>query len=176
VRRQKDEAPMKTAMLTAAIAGLIALGSVAEAEGGTVHVASHGTDSPGFGAKADLCRTLTQAISNAGAGDTVLVGPGRYGDVNGSGSFDDPEDEAPDAAGCECIVSVSKPLKVLLRDGAAASVIDGNGVPVLDVVRISPRALLLARGTRLPCRRRAGGPAPPLPLTFSEVDSPFKVR
>jgi parallel beta-helix repeat protein len=127
---------MKAARLTAAIAALTALGSVAAAWAGTLHVANYGADSPGCGAKTDPCRTLTQAISNAGSGDTVLVGPGRYGDVNGDGSFDAPDDETPNVGGCGCVVSVSKPLKVLSRDGAAATVIDANGAGG-DVVRIS---------------------------------------
>lgn len=127
---------MKAARLTAAIVGLTALGSVAAARGGTLHVASYGADSPACGGKTDPCRTLTQAISNAGSGDTVLVGPGRYGDVNGDGSFDDPDDETPKVGGCACVVSVSKPLKVLSRDGAAATVIDANGAGG-DVVQIS---------------------------------------
>jgi hypothetical protein len=66
-----------------------------------------------------------------------LVGPGRYGDVNGDGRFDDPGDEAAElqVPGCECMLKIDKPLTLESTHGAGATVLDAVGMPV-DVVRI----------------------------------------
>ena len=55
--------------------------------GVTWRVANNGVDSPGCGSHRLPCRTITQGIENAAPGDRVLVGPGLYGDVNGSCEF-----------------------------------------------------------------------------------------
>jgi hypothetical protein len=94
----------------------------------TVYVAQEGTDGPACGAKATPCRSISQGIDVAGAGDTIRVGPGRYGDLNGDGAFDDPGDELGElGSGCNCMIRVAKRLTLLSEAGAGATVIDGAG-------------------------------------------------
>ena len=59
----------------------------------TLHVANNGIDSDTCGAGSAPCRSISRAIVNAAAGDTIVVGPGRYGDLNGDGSFGGPGEE-----------------------------------------------------------------------------------
>lgn len=92
-----------------------------------------GSDSANCGASASPCRSISQAIVNAAEGDTIWVGPGHYGDVNGDGTFTGPGDEQPNPnAGLEliaqgCIVCITKPLHIYSTNGAALTVIEGNG-------------------------------------------------
>src|SRR5687768_2789620 len=95
----------------AAMIGLFVMGGTVAAEDThapqnvDVHVANNGVDTSTCGARDDPCRSITQAIANAKAGDTLLVGPGRYGDVNGNDVLGEPEEEMP-AADCRCAVHI----------------------------------------------------------------------
>src|SRR5262249_45079322 len=68
-------------------------------EATTRWVMNDGTDGAGCGAKAAPCRSITQAMSLAVDGDTIMVGPGNYGDLNGSGVFGDFPGEEPGSSG-----------------------------------------------------------------------------
>jgi len=57
-------------------------------------VTNNAIDSLTCGTKTEPCRSISQAIDNANTGDHILVGPGRYGDLNGDGDFNDPGEEA----------------------------------------------------------------------------------
>ncbi len=95
----------------------------------TLNVAMHGADSVTCGASNAPCRTIGRAIANALTGDTVLVGPGYYGDANQDGDFADSQDEpALLEQACECVVEIDKRITVRSRDGASATVIDARGV------------------------------------------------
>jgi len=72
---------------------LLAIG-VAVADSATLNVANNGVDSDICGAASAPCRSISQAIANAADGDTVVVGPGRYGDLNGDGRLGGPGEEA----------------------------------------------------------------------------------
>ena len=85
-----------------------------------------------FGRRAVPDDQPQDAVANAG--DTIVVGPGRYGDVDGNGSLGDPGDEP---STCElpltggvtndpvtCSIHVNKAVKIESRDAAAAAVID----------------------------------------------------
>jgi hypothetical protein len=96
---------------------------------GTLSVANNGVDSSSCGWEKP-CRSISQAMANAASGDSIYVGPGHYGDVDGDGNFAGPGDEKPDpnagqsipqAAGC--IVCVTKPLHIYSVQGAATTVI-----------------------------------------------------
>src|SRR5262249_23241391 len=88
--------------------------------------AMYGVDSPTCGTKAAPCRSLSQAIANASPGDTILAGPGFYGDLNGNHSYADPGDEVAEiGTGCDCIVNVNKAVTLKSRDGANVTVIRG---------------------------------------------------
>lgn len=102
----------------------------------TLLVAVNGVDGTGCGVGASPCRTITRAIANAVDGDTVVVGPGRYGDVNGDLALAGPQEETPNVNGCDCAVEIGKRVTIFARDGAAATVIDG-GSAGLNTVRLS---------------------------------------
>lgn len=124
------------ALLIGLLPTLIALvGSPCITWAGKLNVANNGLDSGACGPKSDPCRSITQAIANARSGDEIVVGPGRYGDLNGDGLFDRPGEETPEA-GCFCMLHVDKAVTVLSRDGAAATVIHAGGAH-FDVVRVS---------------------------------------
>jgi hypothetical protein len=98
--------------------------SAPTARAATVYVASNGVNSATCGAKTTPCATITQAIHNAGSGDQIVVGPGRYTGESGAG-------------GCSCFVAVDKPLTILSSNGAASTVIDARGFLVLRDVLIT---------------------------------------
>jgi len=98
-------------------------------------VSGNGVDSATCGTKADPCRSISQAIANAESGSKVIVGPGRYGDINADGDFDDPGEETPTDPFCGCMIQVDKELQILSRDGAHATVLDAAGANV-SVVEI----------------------------------------
>jgi parallel beta-helix repeat protein len=117
-----------------------------------LYVSNNGVDSATCGEKKNPCRSISRAIQNAISGDTVIVGSGRYGDLNGDGIFDDPGDEAAEvSSGCYCMIKVNKPLSLESRDGAAATVLDAGGIAI-DVVRIEASA----SGTVLGNKRKKG--------------------
>lgn len=99
----------------------VALGGQAEAR--TLHVANNGSDSSVCGDKDRPCRSINQAITNARAGDGIVVGPGRYGDLNGNGIFGEPGEE----------LLINKRVTLTSRDGALTTVLDGGGVASIPV-------------------------------------------
>jgi parallel beta-helix repeat protein len=104
------------------------------ARAGTVLVANNGTDSLTCGVPGNPCRSISRAIQNAGAGDTISVGPGVYGDVNFSGTFDNPGDETGPLGTCNCLVDVNKPVRIISRSGADVTVIDAGYLPLTPVL------------------------------------------
>jgi hypothetical protein len=109
--------------------------------GSTLYVANNGLDGVlclnvgGCGSKAFPCRSITRAICNAVAGDTIVVGPGRYGDLDGDGTPGETGEEIG-SPGCGCMLSVNKPVKLRSSEGAAATVIDAHTVDVIQNVLI----------------------------------------
>jgi hypothetical protein len=59
----------------------------------TLYVANNGVDSATCGAQTDPCRSINRAIDHASAGDTILVGPGNYGDLTQAEDFSAPGEE-----------------------------------------------------------------------------------
>jgi hypothetical protein len=80
-------------LVLAACTCVVAVGTTAAAA--TLWTSNVGSDSGSCGASASPCRSISQAIANASDGDTIWVGPGHYGDVNGDGTFTGPGDEQP---------------------------------------------------------------------------------
>jgi parallel beta-helix repeat protein len=135
--------------LTLVTAILIVTCAAASAEGKTLFAATNGLDTATCGAAASPCRSVSQTIENAGPGDKIIVGPGRYGDLDGDGTFNPllGEEKAEVGFGCYCMVKVDKPLDIESRDGAAATVLDG-GTKNSAVVAISGSNVLLGKKKR----------------------------
>jgi parallel beta-helix repeat protein len=99
-------------------------------EAATLHVATNGVDSGICGPQADPCRSFGQAIANASAGDTILVGPGVYGDLSMNEVFTRPGEEQ---GGASCgsqrgLVCVDKALTIISSHGSDATNLIGIGV------------------------------------------------
>src|SRR3954471_15427957 len=105
-----------------------------------VYVANNGTDAPSCGAPTKPCRSMTQAMANAANGSIIVVGPGRYGDLNGDGKFDAPGEERPQSreyqpavgglpVDLNCVVCILKPLQFVSTYGAEATIIDAGYAP-----------------------------------------------
>ena len=95
--------------------GLAVLSTASAAHATTWHVENNGTDSSTCGATVDPCRTIGQAITNAAAGDTVVVGPGLYGNLG----YDFTEvGEEPPCSDAGSILCVDKRLTIESSNGA----------------------------------------------------------
>ena len=131
--------------LPLAVAAILG-GMGTQAHAATLNVASYGVDNPGCGSASAPCRSLGMAIGMARAGDRIVVGPGRYGDLSGDGSFSGAGDEHPQE-GCACVIRVDKRLTIESSAGAAATLIDaGPGAAHMSVVRIEAENTIF--GTR----------------------------
>jgi len=140
--------PGRSVLLLLAVAGL-GLGALAgAAEAATLNVANNGQDSGTCGAAASPCRSISQAIANASAGDRIVVGPGRYGDLDGDGNFTSPGEEAAEVgSGCFCMIKVDKPLTIESRAGAGATVLDAGGA-LVNVVQILANGVVFGRAKK----------------------------
>ena len=104
-------------------------------------VANNGVDAPTCGTSSAPCRSISQALTNATANDTIEVGPGRYGDLNGDGDFADPgEEDAEVGAGNFCIVCVDVSVVLISRDGAALTALVGSGADAAAIRVLAPDA------------------------------------
>ncbi len=91
--------------------GLFVLGAGTFVEAKVLYVANNGLDSASCGLLASPCRSLTQAIANASANDRIIVGPGRYGDLNEDrilGNSPGEENPPGGTASCFCIIHINK--------------------------------------------------------------------
>ncbi len=114
-----------------------------------LHVEKWGQDSDYCGSAADPCATIGKAIENANPGNTVLVGPGTYGDINGDGDFDEYGEESCPSMMGNCVVCVDKDnLKLESTMGAAHTLIDGDD---------SIAAGVCLRGTGVSFGKKKGG-------------------
>ena len=103
--------------------------------GAVLYVTNNGVDTQVCGRKATPCRSISQAIAYAKDGDKILVGPGRYGDVNGNGNFSDSGDESAEVNfGCVCMIKVNKSITLKSSDGAASTILDASGADLRVVV------------------------------------------
>lgn len=107
---------------------LILTPAVPQGHAGVVHVEKWGQDSTYCGSAKDPCATIGRAIENADPGNTVLVGPGIYGDINGDGDFEDSGEESSRCGLTDSVVCVNKAnLRLESTMGAVHTVIDGGG-------------------------------------------------
>jgi hypothetical protein len=102
-----------------AVALALAWLTASAATAATWRVANNGSDSPTCGGSNAPCRTISQAILNANPGDTIIVGPGLYGDVNNDGDLLDPGEENSGVSGK--MIAVGKALTIVSSDGALST-------------------------------------------------------
>ena len=88
----------------------------------TRYVASYGVDGPSCGTAAAPCRSITQALTLAGSGGRVIVGPGRYGDLDADGVLGEAGEE-PVPGACNCMILIAQPVTLESTGGAGATVI-----------------------------------------------------
>src|SRR5438445_1136067 len=106
----------------------IVLAAAPAARPATFYAANDGNDGPSHclcGGKAGPCRSITCAITRAAPGDKIIVGPGVYGDLNANGTPGEAGEETP-SPGCNCVLSINKPVVVVSSGGAAATVISSK--------------------------------------------------
>jgi parallel beta-helix repeat protein len=112
-----------TSLLVASV--FAAAFSAASAAADIRHVANNGVDGPGCGTSTQPCRSISRGIQNAREGDTILVGPGLYGDINRDKDFSDPGDEAAEPTGPgHCVLCIRKRVRVISTNGADATRIE----------------------------------------------------
>jgi len=87
-------------LATVAIAGLVLLGTVGRVEASQdLYVANTGTDNTDCGPEGKLpCRSISRAIAHAQDDDTIVVGPGIYGDINGNFQIETVTDDTGEEA------------------------------------------------------------------------------
>jgi hypothetical protein len=123
----------------------------------TRYVATNAVDSPECGGFAAPCRSISQAIANAQPGDRLLVGPGHYGDVNGNGVLGEAGEEPSLPDRCFCMILVDKRLTIVSREGAAATIIDGNGQGLAGVSIVASGVVFGAPGRGFTLTGSQGG-------------------
>ena len=97
------------------------------AKANILHVANNGTDTSDCGSKSLPCRSITQAIRLARSGDTILVGRGRYGELNGNGVFGDLGEEVPGPDCQFCMIEINKSVTIRSKNGPIETIIDSAG-------------------------------------------------
>ena len=99
---------METVIRRAIAIAIFAMTQTGAAHAAVQYVENYGVDSASC-AFASPCRTISRAVTNASAGDTIIVGPGRYGDIDGDNAFTTSGDEAAEiGSGCNCVLKVDK--------------------------------------------------------------------
>ena len=134
----------------ALVAAALLAGSALPAAGATLQVAVNGVDGPSCGTKAAPCRSISQAVINAADGDTLVVGPGFYGDLNQDGVLSGPGEEFPNPIALQCCgLVIFRPLTIVSHDGAAETVIDfGGSLPgatTLEGISIASSGVVFGR-------------------------------
>ena len=111
----------------------------------TLHVENNGMDSAVCGSAISPCRSISRAITNASEGDRVVVGPGRYGDLNRNGTVESGEEAAEPGFGCDCLIKVNKQLSFESSGGAGATVIDQGSANVAHGIRIQANGVVFGK-------------------------------
>ena len=112
---------------------LFALGPRAYAK--TIYVANNGVDSSTCGPAGQVpCRSITRGLHHSANLDLIVVGPGKYGDLNGDGILGNSPGEEVPATNCFCMIAINKSVTIVSSAGAAATVIDARTVDVFNNV------------------------------------------
>jgi hypothetical protein len=120
------------------------LAAAPPAHGATRYVADNGVNGATCGSQANPCRSISLAIGLAAPGDTIIVGPGRYGDLDGDGLLGETGEEigvadCPPLQLCpiRSVIRVNKAVTILSSHGAASTVIDARSVNVAQNVLLN---------------------------------------
>jgi hypothetical protein len=120
---------MKYGFIGLALAFASAAG--ATGSGAFIHVANNGLDAPGCGTLASPCRSISMGISNAVEGDTILVRPGLYGELDFDGALGGQGEESGTFGG---MIYVNKRVTILSTGGAEVTSLRGvNGMSVVYI-------------------------------------------
>ena len=111
--------------LQALLSVLAFLASAAAAEARTLYVANTGVDSAACGQPRNPCRSISRAIANAVPRDTIMVGRGVYGDLNGNGILGGPGEETG-FPNCRCMIWMDRAVTLISSHGAAATMISAR--------------------------------------------------
>jgi len=103
---------------------MAAAGASAAGSGTLIQVANNGLDTATCGSRAAPCRSIGRGIERANPGDTVLVGPGKYGDINHDGQLGGVGEEISSGTAA---LRIAKQVRVVSSAGAALTVIDAGG-------------------------------------------------
>ncbi|TMA76483.1 MAG: hypothetical protein E6J72_16775 [Deltaproteobacteria bacterium] len=125
---RSERAQRKTTMRQLVSFTAAVLAATPAARAATFYAANDGNDGSSHcrcGGKANPCRSITCAITRAAPGDKMIVGPGVYGDLNANGTPGEAGEETP-SPGCNCVLSINKPVVVVSSGGAAATVISSK--------------------------------------------------
>jgi hypothetical protein len=139
-------APLAVAVALAAAA----LAAPPAALGAKLFVASNGVDGPACGTEADPCRSIGWTIGLAAAGDQIVVGPGRYGDLDGDNVFEPAagEEAGSPGAGCFCMIRIDKTITLTSSAGAAVTFLDGGNIAALNVLQIAADDVVVGKPRR----------------------------
>lgn len=98
--------------------------AAATASAASLYVANTGIDSGSCGTKTDPCRSITQGVANASVGDTVVVGPGTYGNIDHDFTIGEAGEEVGGTVDFwDCMLVIDKPVTVVSSAGAFSTVI-----------------------------------------------------
>lgn len=123
---------------------LLLLAVATTAPAATLQVANNGLDDGACGVKTAPCRSISRAIANATDGDTIVVGPGRYGDLDRDGVLNEPGEEGPSGI---AMLFVGKRVAIQSSGGAAVTIIDGGGGN-RDAIRFTASGARLGRAKK----------------------------
>ncbi len=125
-------ASVYTMLLTIIVIATVLLWAASPAGAAVFHVQNFGVDGSGCGSVASPCRSISQAIENASDNDRIIVGPGVYGDLNGSGTLADGPGEEFGGTCYSTAVCINKSLTVESSVGAGATLINTNTVNLVN--------------------------------------------
>ena len=123
VRKRRMVAGLGWAGLSAIALLAMAAIQAAPAQAATWYAANNGLDTSPC-TKTVPCRSITRALAVASPGDTIQVGAGVYGDLDGSGTVGDAPGEETSAG---CMISIAQRVTIVSKDGARSTVLDAGG-------------------------------------------------
>jgi parallel beta-helix repeat protein len=129
---------LRTTMCASMLLLSIAVSAHSDDSNNVLYAANDGVDSATCGPRSNPCRSLNETIAHATDGALIIVGPGRYGDLNRDNDLTG--EEQPDPA-CGCVFNVNKRLTIVSRDGAARTILD------MGTINRDLNVLITASGT-----------------------------